>query len=174
MYTLNLIHKLFPVHNVLTLLFGVYALPLFYGVFLRYTLHRQTDFSTKTASIINTHHNTLIDALYECVPKCGRSILMLGGYMVLFQVSFLTMEHFLNSINMITDMCYPLLEVTGGFFLLPQDTPLSWLLFYTTFGGACCIIQTYSFLKPAGLSIRSYLLHKTILAVIAFLVGVLL
>lgn len=174
MYTLNLIHKRFPAHDILALLFGVYALPLFYGVFLRYTLHRQTDFSTKTASIIHTHHSTLIDALYECVPKCGRSILMLGGYMVLFQVSFLTMGHFLNSINMITDMCYPLLEVTGGFFLLPHDTPLSWILFYTTFGGACCIIQTYSFLKPAGLSIRSYLLHKTILAVIAFLVGVLL
>ena len=80
MYTLNLIHKLFPVHNVLTLLFGVYGLPLFYGFFLRYTLHRKTDFSTKTSSIIHTHHIPLIDALYECVPKCGRSILMLGGY----------------------------------------------------------------------------------------------
>ena len=174
MYTLNLIHKLFPVHNVLTLLFGVYGLPLFYGFFLRYTLHRKTDFSTKTSSIIHTHHIPLIDALYECVPKCGRSILMLGGYMVLFQVSFLTLEHVLSSINVVTNACYPLLEITGGFFLLSQETPLSWILFYTTFGGACCMIQTYSFLKPAGLPIRIYLLHKTILAVIAFLVGTLL
>lgn len=174
MYTLNLIHKLFPAHDVLTLLFGVYGLPLFYGFFLRYTLHRKTDFSTKASSIIPTHHIPLIDALYECVPKCGRSILMLGGYMVLFQVSFLTLEHVLSSINVVTNACYPLLEITGGFFLLPQETPLSWILFYTTFGGACCILQTYSFLKPAGLSIRSYLLHKTILAITAFLVGTLL
>ena len=174
MYTLNLIHKLFPAHDILTLLFGVYGLPFFYGVFLRYTLHHKTNFSPKTSETTNAQYINLIDSLYECVPKCGRSILMLGGYMVLFQVSFLTMEHFLTSINVVTTACYPLLEVTGGFFLLPQDTSLSWLLFYTTFGGACCIIQTYSFLKPAGLSIRNYLLHKTILSVLAFGVGTLL
>ena len=184
MYVLNLVHKLFPMHDVWKLLLGIYGLPLIYGFFLRYTIYQKEiwvkkDFHHRAAANNMSNEKvcynaSLVDALYECVPKCGRSMLMLGGYMVLFQVSFLTMKHFLNSINMVTDKLYPLLEVTGGFFLLPQGTSLSWVLFYTTFGGACCFLQTYSFLKPAGLSIRSYILHKSILATAAFLLGLLL
>lgn len=174
MYTLTLIHNLFPKHDILLLIFGIYGIPLFYGTVLRYTLYRNQNAFHQHSYTQNVSYSTLIDALYECVPKCGRSILMLGGYMVLFQVSFITLEHFLSSINLITNLLYPLLEITGGFFLLPQTIPLAWILFYATFGGACCMIQTYSFLKPAGISMRNYLLHKLILSIISFGIGILL
>ena len=175
MYTINLIHNLFPEPSLRHLLFGVYGLPLIYGIILKYTLYRRDTFAlTEPKNLHINIHSTFWDALYECVPKCCRSILMLGGYMVLFQVSFITLEHFLTSINLVTTMCHPLVEITGGFFLLPQNTSLAKILFYTTFGGACCMLQTYSFIKPAGLSVPNYLLHKTILSTAAFLLGILL
>lgn len=197
MYTINLIHTLFAQHELWKLLVAIYGLPLLYGTIVRYTLYRKTSFHSlhsahvnsdsrcvakqlpfshahKTQTITPQKNLSLPDALYECVPKCGKSILMLGGYMVLFQVSFVTLHHFLLSLNLVTDVFYPLLEITGGFFKLPTDTSLAAIVFYTTFGGGCCLLQTYSFLKPAGISVQKYILHKTILACIACICGVLM
>lgn len=173
MYTLNLIHKLFPQQELWKLLVGIYGLPFLYGICIRYILYAKESFGTHSNIQSSTPriNSNFLDALYECVPKCGKSILMLGGYMVLFQISFVTLEHFLLSLNMQTIALYPLLEITGGLFLQTQDTSLSYVLFCTTFGGACCMLQTYSFLKPAGISMKKYVLHKTILACIAFLLG---
>lgn len=187
MYTINFTYRCFPNLNLWKILIGIYGLSLLYGVCTRYTLYRGCNFraSSHTNTIkatpatsdtgITTHTCTLglslPDALYESVPKCGRSILMLGGYMVLFQLFFVTLGHFLKSINLQTHSLYPLLEITGGLNLLPADTELPPVLFYTNLGGACCILQTYSFLKPAGLSVRKYVIHKCILAVVSYIIG---
>lgn len=187
MYTINFTYKCFPELNLWKLLFGIYGLSLLYGLCTRYTLYGDCNFraSTHTNTIkatpatsnidIATHTCTsrlsLPDALYESVPKCGRSILMLGGYMVLFQLFFVTLTHLLESINLQTIALYPLLEITGGLGMLPVNTSLPLVLIYTNLGGACCVIQTYSFLKPAGLSVRKYVLHKCILAVLSYIVG---
>lgn len=172
MYTRNLIHTRFPAYPLRKLLFGMYLLPLAYAVLLRYTRYRTCHFSEGAEERTSFAPKlSLTDALYQSVPKCGASILALGGYMILFQVSFISLRHFLASINFVSNALYPLLEITGGFFLLPKDTPLSWLLFCGTLGGACCMLQTYSFLKPAGLRMRTYVLHKVILACISFVVG---
>ena len=167
MYTINFTHRCFPNLNLWKLLAGIYGLSLLYGVCTRYTLYRNSVFRAQAYA----DTRSLPDALYESVPKCGRSILMLGGYMVLFQLFFVTLGHFLVSINLQTPLLYPLLEITGGLGMLPVDTGLPLVLFYTNLGGACCIIQTYSFLKPAGLSVRKYALHKCILAVVSYLAG---
>lgn len=173
MYTRNLIHTYFPIYPLWKLFFGIYFIPFAYAVLLRYTRYRTCRFSEPAA----THTDcalklSLTDAMYQSVPKCGTSILILGGYMILFQVSFISLQHFLTSINLVSNAFYPLLEITGGFFLLPKDTPLSWILFCSTFGGACCMLQTYSFLKSAGLRMRTYVLHKLILSGISFFVGI--
>ena len=178
MYTINLIHTLFPQQSLWKLLAGIYILPLFYGIFLRYTIYRKDYYqSTKYSQPLHEEVSCVIeyksfsDALYECVPKCGKSILILGGYMILFQISFVTLQHILVSVNLVTNVFYPLLEITGGLFKLPYDTSLSAILFYTNFGGGCCMMQTYSFLKSAGIPIKKYILHKTVLSILAFLIG---
>lgn len=168
MYTLQIIHPLFADLALWKLLLGVYALPMAYGLCLRYTLYRHDSFREKTTV---SRGSSFLDALYECVPNCGKSILLLGGYMILFQVSFVPFKHFLDSINVITNFCYPLLEITGGFLMLPKDSDLSLILFYTTWGGLCCFLQTYSFLKPGRLSMRKYLIHKSVLALLAYALG---
>lgn len=174
MYTINLIHALFPQHELWKLLAGIYVLPLLYGTFMRYTIYRKESFQTNQTETYYAQNLSLPDALYECVPKCGKSILMLGGYMILFQLSFVTLSHFLLSMNLPSNVFYPLLEITGGFFKLPENTTLAAILFYTTFGGGCCMLQTYSFLRPAGISVRKYALHKTILAGLSYICGLLM
>jgi hypothetical protein len=179
MYTIHLIHTRFKQYALWTLITGLYAVPLCYGILLRYTVYRKCPFHSRTIKYHNrsTQVNAKLsfgDALYECVPKCGKSILMLGGYMILFQISFIPQKHLLQSLNIVTNTFYPLLELTGGLFQLPHNTSLAWILFYVTFGGACCFLQTYSFLRPVGLSMRKYAFHKTVLGLLAALYGIVL
>lgn len=170
MYTINVTHKAFQNIILWKLLIGTYGIPLLYGILLRYTLYRKEHFENTFSSQISAE--SFLDAFCSCVPKCGKSILILGGCMVLFQLSFVTLEHFLASINLHTTAFYPLLELTGGLSLLKKDIPLPAVLFYTAFGGSCCFLQTYTFLKPAGLSFKGYVFHKSILAVLCCLFGV--
>lgn len=205
MYTLQLVHGLFPSQPTALLFAGIYGLPFAYGIFLRYTRYRTCYFQQTQSmragrlpdrsvqaqntsvphirTVSTAHIDTVsaekadadlsfLDALYVCIPKCGKSMLQLGGYMILFQLAFVLLEHLLRSINFLTPALYPLLELTGGLYLLPRSIPLPWLLFCINLGGACCMLQTYSFLKPAGLNMHCYVLHKALLAaVIAFISG---
>lgn len=177
MYTISFLHGRFPEHALWKLLMGIYGLSFLYGILLRYTLYRRESFkndSLKASNHAPDKQASFIDAMYECVPKCGKSMLLLGGYMVLFQVSFLTLEHFLVSINMKTAIFHPLLEITGGLSKLPINTPLGQILFYVHIGGACCFLQTYYFLKPAGLSVKKYALHRILTACLAYLISALI
>ncbi len=197
MYTINLIHKLFPEHALWKLLVGLYVLPIVYGFLYRYIRmfgnhKRNINASSEPSSLKGcqntlghsvpelsnitktTYSSTFSDAFYESVPKCGKSILTLGGYMILFQTFFVTLKELLLSISITTPALYPLVEITGGLFLQPEHTPLSQILLWNTWGGACCMMQTYSFIKPAGLSMKSYLFHKTVLALLAYILGIFL
>lgn len=174
MYTINLTHRLFPEITLWKLLVGLYGLPLVYGTLLRYLMpyskYKSDSASTITAPISKARAS-LPDALYESVPKCGKSILMLGGYMILFQTFFVTVKELLFSISITAPTVYPMVEITGGLFLQPESTALPLLLFWNTWGGACCMLQTYSFIKPVGLSMKSYIFHKTVLALLAYMLG---
>lgn len=168
MYTLHVVHALFPQHTILQLLVGIYALPFLYGLFLRYTKYKCIKFSNYNTE---SYNKSMLDALYDCVPNASKSMVYLGGYMILFQISFVTVSHLLCVFHLETKLLYPLLEITGGFYMLPDDTGLPFVLFYTIWGGLSCFLQSFSFLKPSGLSIRNYVVHKTILASLGFLVG---
>ena len=177
MYTIQLTHRLFPEHALWKLLIGLYGLPFLYGILYRVILqriHKEQGQKVSDIAVRTKPTYTLLDALYESVPKCGKSILMLGGYMILFQTFFVTLKQLLFSISITSNKLYPLLEITGGLFLQPQNTPLSDILFWNTWGGACCMLQTYSFIKPVGISMKKYLFHKTILALLAYIVGIIL
>ncbi len=169
MYTINLTHVLFPEYELWKLLTGLYALPLIYGLILRYFCPL-----TKSPAKTETNYFSLSDAILKSVPNCGRSILMLGGYMILFQSFFIPLKELLYSISVTTTWLHPLLEITGGLFLQTKSTPLALILFWNTWGGLCCMLQTDSLIKPAGLSMKSYVFHKTILALLAYLLGILL
>lgn len=172
MYTISVVSNLFEAIPIPYLIAGIYGLPLFYGLILRYTLYRNKKFDL--IDEINTHKIGMLDALYETVPKSSKSMVYLGGYMILFQISFVSLTHLLEIVNVKANIFYPLLEITGGLYLLPKETPIYSILFYTIWGGFSCFLQTYSFIKPAGLNMKSYFVHKCILSTLGYLFGLFL
>lgn len=183
-------------------LFGMYGIPLLYGLALRYTLFRDLDIEAKTtqppAKILtacglagdpftkalstcelagepftkapiscrlagrSTFAERLLEAVNSSIQASVQSILMLGGYMILFNLLNL-LPHLLMRQTPI--FIAPLLEITGGLSLLQAALPLYSLL-VLSFGGISCIAQTYSCIGQSDLSITHYILHKIALTLL--------
>ena len=170
-FVLPLLHRklLFPY------VFGMYGVPLLYGIFLRYSVYKnriseKTDHSfgrdnaakfLEPAGPAPLPAMSLTDALDDAITAAGRSILQLGGYMIFF-----------NLLNLLPRLLLPdsfryapLLEISGGLKLLGDRFPLYTLLLLP-FGGLSCIAQTGSCIRNTGLSLKSYILHKMVLTVL--------
>ncbi|MFQ8980630.1 MAG: hypothetical protein ACLR6I_08885 [Waltera sp.] len=170
-FVLPLLHR----KLVLPYVFGMYGIPLLYGISLRYSVYRnripeKTDqaFGRDNAAKLLEQTDpaclpaiSLPDALDDAITAAGRSILQLGGYMIFF-----------NLLNLLPRLLLPdsfwyapLLEISGGLKLLGDRFPLYTLLLLP-FGGLSCIAQTGSCIRNTGLSLKSYILHKMVLTVL--------
>ncbi len=161
-------------------LFGMYGIPLLYGLLLRHTVFRDS-LQAENASrgrkqqihLSELHAcssengalpfgRKLLEALDDSIVSSLQSILTLGGYMVLFDLMNL-LPHLLSGRSPF--LAAPLLEITGGLSLLGGGLPLYSLL-ALSFGGLSCMAQTYSCIKGTGLSMGSYVRHKVILTLL--------
>lgn len=161
-------------------LFGMYGIPLLYGLFLRYTCfrnrlytERETGRFTRSTELVCCQRSSatpagekaplrLLKAADESILSSLTSILTLGGYMILFNL-FNLLPHLLLHREPV--LAAPLLEITGGLSLLSGKLPLYSLL-VLSFGGVSCIAQTYSCIRDTGLSIGSYIKHKILLTLL--------
>ena len=156
---------------VLPYLFGMYGIPLLYGLALRYTIFKDLSSQSKTyanmPSLVSCqYHRTelslgerLLDEINDSINASVQSMLILGGYMILFNLLNL-IPHILS--GQPWKLLSPLLEITGGLGILQDALPLYSLL-ALSFGSLSCIAQTYSCIGNSDLSIGSYILHKLIL-----------
>lgn len=155
-------------------LFGMYGLPLIYGLILRYTVFRkQLAPSSVSAKAFpkkvgqpSSHSGTsvhLLTAIDDSIHSSIQSMLTLGGYMILFNL-LNVLPHIL--LQAPPKLLAPLLEISGGLRLLGKDIPLYTLL-VLPFGGLSCIAQTYSCIKKTSLSIADYTFHKLFLTALA-------
>jgi len=181
-FVLPLLHR----ELVAPYLFGMYGIPALYGIFLRRTRFRNlgTQFTgelklcSRQPSWCKAGHSfftwknhqkslvrrgeRLLSETDQSINAAIRSILTLGGYMILF-----------NLLNLIPHVLWgrqvplpaPLFEITGGLSLLQAQAPLYSLL-TLSFGGFSCIAQTYSCIRDTDLSITDYILHKIILTLL--------
>ena len=157
-------------------LFGMYGIPLIYGLILRHTAFRDIgvhNIKTGSPAQIRTAElkscelpekktvsgRMLLEAVDESIRSGGISILTLGGYMVLFNLLNL-LPHILLGHSL--PVLAPLLEITGGLGMLQGALPLYCLL-TLSFGGLSCIAQTYSCIRNTGLSLGNYVFHKAVL-----------
>lgn len=170
---------------VLPYVFGMYGIPLLYGLALRYTLFRGLDQETKLplsakkelvccefhmvrssikmrSFIKPSFTEQFLEAVNSSIHSAVQSILMLGGYMILFNLLNLLPHLLLGGPPM---LIAPLLEITGGLKLLQDKLPLYSLL-ALSFGGASCIAQTYSCIAGSDLSIAHYVFHKAALTLL--------
>lgn len=157
---------------------GMYGLPFLYGIFLRYTAYR--DLSGK-ASLCTPHPQliacsetgkssfSLLDQVDDAITSSIGSILMLGGYMILFNLFNLipsVLSPFLGKAGAnITLLLAPVLEITGGLGMMGSSNPVAALLMLP-FGGLSCIAQTHSMIRNTSLSLHDYVNHKLILTAI--------
>lgn len=159
---------------VLPYLFGMYGIPLLYGLLLRYTLYRDlpgsASLSRKHSAMVSCEETRsqisfserLLEEINSSVNASVRSILSLGGYMILFNLLNLLPHIFLGRPLL---WLSPLLEITGGLTLLGNTFPLYSLL-ALSFGGLSCIAQTYSCIADTDLSLGNYVLHKIFLTML--------
>jgi len=160
-------------------LFGMYGIPLLYGLALRYTAFRDLPRPGETSrsfspgssgSLVcceaSAHSPSLWGRLLEetdsSIQASIQSILSLGGYMILFNLLNLA-PHLL--LGQPFKLLSPLLEITGGLKLLGGALPLYSLL-ALSFGGLSCLAQTYSCIRNSDLSMGSYIIHKGILTLL--------
>ncbi len=154
--------------RILPCVLGMYGLPLLYGLLLRYTRYR--DLGKLPAESIHSLPGEiargnrskdagLFLALDESITSSLQSILMLGGYMILFNLLML-LPHL--ALGHRPAYVAPLLEITGGLKMLGDSVPF-YSLILLPFGGASCIAQTYTCIRDTGLSIGTYVLHKLVL-----------
>jgi len=158
-FVIPLLHLTKPVPYLL----GMYGIPLLYGFTLRHTLYKHS-FSHKTKTNVNTEKSIdLLSAIDESVHTSIQSILMLCGYMILFNLINI-LPHFITPD--IHKFIAPFLEITGGLSLL-QGSYVPFCMTLLTFGGLSCIAQTNSMIYETNLSIKNYIFHKCILTLIS-------
>ncbi len=146
-------------------LFGMYGLPFLYGMVIRRSLFKDLDnidIRFHTQSKTTASLQPLLSALDEAIHTSIQSILMLCGYMILFNLLNILPHFFFPKLHF---YLAPLLEITGGLSMLGQIHPL-YSLCLLPFGGFSCIAQTHSMIAGMGLSIQKYILHKVLLTIL--------
>lgn len=170
-----------------------FAIPLLYGLILRYTRYRFANFTDsapqqqaasssrgfpRPENAISTppllaasspfpERPALLPALdYSIASACG-AIAKLGGYMIFFMVCNTLLQRPFFSAKLRAAFAI-LLEITSGLSLAKDVLPLPFLLAMLTFGGFSCFAQTYACIRESGLSFRNYCFHKLLQSAIAF------
>lgn len=159
--------------NKLPFLFGMYGIPLFYGMAEYHFSQRKNTDSGK----IPEKKPTLkfMEAVDLSILSGIENITKLGGYMIVFNLFNMLPRLFLQkgifswfsyaSKIRVTYFFSCLFEISNGINLVKNKEP--WLvLTMIPFGGLCCMAQTYSLIKDTPLSIRKYGLHKLILTML--------
>lgn len=180
-YFCSFVLPLLGLKRVLPYAFGMYGLPLLYGIFLRHTRYRDLsdpspaesgrdatalspDVPRQSPSLLQQPPRLLAQA-DAAIQSSLQSILTLGGYMILFNLLNLPFHLFFGNPPR---FLAPLLEITGGLQMLGKTFPLYSLL-ALPFGGLSCIAQTYSCIRETGLDLWDYIWHKLALTLLTAL-----
>lgn len=155
--------------NIFPYLFILYGSALLFGLFTRppYTSPDSQPAKKQTSPTENMFQ--LIDV---CIIDSFSIMIKLCGYLILFSIIS-------KGIFMLfpKNSAYPsaviasFLEITNGLSVvsgLPIGIPRSAAAVAAlSFGGLCCIFQTNSVLRDTGLSLKKYILHKTLITLLA-------
>ena len=153
------------------LLLILYGIPLFYAA-VRTKIRRKSPGQPhlRTASLPDCSSQLASVDLNDAVHNSLGSIALIGGYVILFSI----LAAFLQTLPVLSApaaaiLC-SLLEITSGAPLLcasfGQRQAFALLCVFSAFGGLSSVAQTNAFAKRSGLSIRSYIFHKFIQALL--------
>ena len=149
-------------------LFGMYGIPLLYGIFLRncgFLLPKQTVCKCEYIMDMPNTEDFAV-SLDGAMQSAIHGITTLGGYMILFNLFNIVPQAILKILPLsYSDYLLPvincILEITGGVKNLGIALPY-FVLTLLPFGGLSCIAQTKSMVQNTDLSIFHYTIHKLI------------
>lgn len=163
-YFTGYVLKLFPVRRPLTVLLGMYLLPLLYGLLLRHTLFRTIPvpmIRSDAKSVRPLTLSSLLCELHASILSSLDAITVLGGYMIFCNLLTLLPRILFRDMPRLILLSGPLFEITGGLSRLSvQDA--KWAFILLPFGGLSCIAQTFSCIKNTDLSLKEYVFHKVV------------
>lgn len=170
-YFMSFVVPLLNIQKPLPFLIGMYGIPLLYGIFLRYTYKQNASPEISVIQTLSKEKSlSILEALDQSISGSIQSILMLCGYMILFNLLNIIPHFLLSDVH---KFLAPILEITGGLSLLKNEFPI-YSLCLLTFGGLSCFAQTYTLIQDTELSIKQYILHKLLLTFITFLYYIIL
>lgn len=154
-------------------LFGMYGIPLLYGILLRYTYYKNLiPDGSKTHVIVSCCNDnkviSLLDSIDSAITGSLTQITILGGYMIFFNILNLIPYLLGLSNSLLGGIINIFLEITSGISILfgsvGNISTLHFVIFTgLAFGGLSCMAQTYSIIKGGDLSFKSYMTHKLII-----------
>lgn len=190
LYLLSYVFPLFSVEKKFYYLCLFYSVPLLYGIILRCLTTdkdiRKTEEEKKLQ--INESPESFGISFYHSLWSAMEQITLLGSCMIIFNwlqifplhlknmVTYLGINEEINS-AFHAFLC-SLIEIGGGlyhFTLLPDlfqgIKMMPFLFFLLTFGGVSCFFQTWFIIDKSGLSMKKYIFHKTIQALLIMLLS---
>ena len=120
--------------------------------------------TTLAASSIDTIDNSIYNSFYI--------IVRIGGYIIIFSLIANIINYFFKDITVLSTLIIGLFEMTNGIFSASMldcsiYVKMSLMCIICVFGGICTTLQTYSIIHEHKLSIKKYLISKTLTASIA-------
>lgn len=161
-------------HNKLLLLFGLYGIPLLYGIFLGKIKNASQSAVHNPAVNKDEKQNSvpIATALRLACMSSIQSILLLGGY-VTFVNAFRAIPELLSLSSCTSSVIGGFLEIVYGIpgIINNEQLPMKWKAFLTmtalSFSGVCCMLQTGSITIEEELSMKKYIFHKLLITCIA-------
>lgn len=158
------------IENKLPFLFGMYGIPLLYGI-LRCHLNGKPSYAASGVPALKKQEEAslFMDALDSSILAGIENITKLGGYMIFFNL-FNMFPRILMQKGVFSGFSYEgrirltyffscLFEISNGVNLVGNKSPFL-VLTMLSFGGICCMAQTYSLIKDTPLSVVKYGLNK--------------
>ena len=120
---------------------------------------------------VTPHFTDIIDS---SLIQSIKNILKLGGYITIFACLSTVINTIINSGITIKAIFSGVVEITNGIFMcnsLPIDNNIKIIIIMTinAFGGISTIMQTMGMIKDTGLSIKKYIYHKVLFAMLTAL-----
>ncbi len=174
-YMVGYVHSLFQPASASLCLLIFYCVPLLYGLFF---LKKPSYDSDIIEHRIPCKGN--LEGFQIALQSAIEQITLLGGCMVFFNCLLIYPKLISEALavylpessgSLLHSVTACLTEISSGLESAASTDafPLSLVFSLLSFGGLCCIMQTCFILKNSALSIKEYLLHKILQAMIVFL-----
>lgn len=164
--------------QVLPYLLIIYGSALLFGLLNHPKKISDGDFVPAVKKQQTSSPENLFQLIDVCIIDSFSIMIKLCGYLILFSVLNTALLMLLpqNTGSITACLVSAVLEITSGLSkvrTLPTGILRSAIcIFSLSFGGLCCIFQTNSIIHDTKLSLKTYILHKLLTAVLAlFLFG---